>query len=194
MIGAVILAAGASTRMGSPKALLTTPEGATFVEAILATLRAAGVESVRVVAAPGASPVADAVINPDPSRGMLSSVQCGLRALPASCDAVLLWPVDHPLVTTGTVASMIDAFRAGDPPLVIPVHDRRRGHPVLFARRLVPELLAADPGIGARGVVHAHPDRLELAVEDPGVVADVDTPDDYRRLIGDETVSRSEVS
>lgn len=194
MIGAVILAAGASTRMGSPKALLTTPEGATFVEAILATLRAAGVESVRVVAAPGASPVADAVINPDPSRGMLSSVQCGLRALPASCDAVLLWPVDHPLVTTGTVASMIDAFRAGDPPLVVPVHDRRRGHPVLFARRLVPELLAADPGIGARGVVHAHPDRLELAVEDPGVVADVDTPDDYRRLIGDETVSRSEVS
>jgi len=190
VIGAVVLAAGASSRMGSPKALLTTPGGTTFVEAILATLRAAGVDTVRVVAAPGALPVADPVINPDPARGMLSSVQCGLRALPEGCDAVLVWPVDHPLVTAPTVTAMIDAFRAGDPPIVVPTRGGRRGHPVLFARRLVPELLSADPGIGARAVVHAHPSRLELEIADPGILTDVDTREDYLRL----TASRSEAS
>jgi molybdenum cofactor cytidylyltransferase len=192
--GAVVLAAGASTRMGSPKALLTTAAGTTFLQAILATLREAGVESVRVVVAPGAGTDATHVINPEPARGMLSSVQCGLRALPEPCDAVLLWPVDHPLVRVSTVAAMLDAFRSGDPPVVVPTHDGRRGHPVLFARRLVPELLAADPALGARAVVHAHADRLELTVEDRGVLADVDTREDYRRLVAGATVSRSEVS
>jgi molybdenum cofactor cytidylyltransferase len=185
VIGAVVLAAGGSSRMGSPKALLTTAAGTTF-----ATLRDAGVDAVRVVAAPGAFPVEDPVTNPDPSRGMLSSVQCGLRALPEGCDAILVWPVDHPLVTSSTVAAMIAAFRADDPPIVVPVHGGRRGHPVLFASRVVPELLSADPGIGARRVVHAHSDRLELPVADPGILDDIDTPDDYRRV----AVSRSEAS
>ena len=181
-----MLAAGSSSRMGRPKATLTAgPGGRTFVGAILETLIASGVGAVRVVVAPeldGLTP--DGIANPDPSAGMLSSVQCGLRAFREPLDAVLVWPVDHPLVKRETVVAMIAAYQGSDAPLVVPVIDGRRGHPVLFAARLIPELLAADPARGAREVVHAHGDRIELPVDDRGVIEDIDTPEDYARLFG----------
>lgn len=184
MIGAIVLAAGASSRMGRPKATLPAGGGASFLEAILATLGAAGADASIAVVAPGFEPPCPFVTNPDPSRGMLSSVQCGLRALPPGLDAVLVWPVDHPLVEVTTVAAMIAAFRAGGHSVVVPAFRGLRGHPVLFASAVLPELDAADPAQGARAVVHAHADRLELAVDDPGVVGDIDTPEDYRRAFG----------
>lgn len=193
MIAAVVLAAGASSRMGSSKAHLLATGTASFLDAILATLRGAGVDVVRVVMARGAATADGAVVNPDPSRGMLSSVQCGLGVLPPGVDAVLLWPVDHPLVKAATVISMIEAFRHGSHPVVVPVYEGGRGHPVLFAAALIPELLSADPAVGARAVVHAHADRLELAVPDAGVNADVDTPDDYRRVFGHDPVRTKEL-
>jgi len=181
-----VLAAGSSSRMGRPKATLTTgPGGRTFVGAILETLVAAGVSDVRVVVAPGFNKFTeDGVANPDPSAGMLSSVQCGLRAFRQRPDAVLVWPVDHPLVTPASLAAMIAAYRRMNPPVVVPTYRGRRGHPVLFAARLIPELLGADPNRGAREVVHAHDDRVELETDDPGVVEDIDTPEDYARLFG----------
>jgi len=181
-----VLAAGSSLRMGRPKATLTTgPGGRTFVGAILETLVAAGVSDVRVVVAPGLEGLGeDGVANPDPSAGMLSSVQCGLRAFTQPPQAVLVWPVDHPLVTVESVVAMIAAYRESDAPVIVPTYEGRRGHPVLFAARLIPELLRADPARGAREVVHAHADRIELPTNDPGVVEDVDTPDDYARLFG----------
>ena len=171
VIGAVVLAAGASSRMGRLKATLTMGlEGPTFLDTIAATLQASGVLTWRVVVSSGYSPQpANAVVNPDPSRGMLTSVQCGLRSFTERLDAALVWPVDHPLVKPETIASMIAAFEAGDAPVVVPTHGGRRGHPVLFAARVFPELLAADPSRGAREVVHAHDDRVELDVSDPGV-------------------------
>ncbi|HZN55608.1 MAG TPA: nucleotidyltransferase family protein [Candidatus Polarisedimenticolaceae bacterium] len=183
MIGAIVLAAGASSRLGRPKASLPVPHtGRTFAETVLATLRAAEVGVVRVVVAPGAAgPNPEEVVNPDPGRGMLSSVQTGLRALPPEVEAVLVWPVDHPFVTVGTVRSLVDRFRSGAPPVVVPSYRGRRGHPALFAARVIPELMTADPAEGARSVVLAHADRVELPVEDPGVIGDIDTPDDYRR-------------
>lgn len=195
MIGAVVLAAGASSRMGVPKwSLPASPEGISFLQSILEALRAAAVSTVRVVTAPGAEIVEEAVVNPEPSRGMLSSLQCGLRALPQDVGAVLVWPVDHPLVTTATVTAMLRAWRDGNPPVVVPTFDGRRGHPVLFAGRLLPELLAADPGAGARSVVHAHPERRELPVLDRGVVTGINTREDYRRAFGRDVPLPSEVS
>jgi molybdenum cofactor cytidylyltransferase len=183
MIGAIVLAAGSSSRMGRPKATLEAgPGGPNFVDAILETLGAAGISAARVVVAPGFEHAGPSfVVNPDPSAGMLSSIHRGLGALQGRLDAVLVWPVDHPLVKRETVDAMIAAFRAGSPPIVVPTYEGRRGHPVLFAARLIPELLAADPSKGARAVVHAHEDRLELAVDDPGVLSDIDTPEDYAR-------------
>lgn len=186
MIGAIVLAAGSSSRMGRPKATLTAgPGGRTFVGAILETLVAAGVSDVRVVVAPGSPALTEGgIANPDPSAGMLSSVQCGLRAFGQPPDAVLVWPVDHPLVKAESLAAMIAAYREHDAPVVVPTYGGRRGHPVLFAARLIPELMGADPSRGAREVVHAHDDRIELETDDPGVVEDIDTPEDYARLFG----------
>jgi CTP:molybdopterin cytidylyltransferase MocA len=183
MIGAIVLAAGSSARMGRPKATLEVgPGGPRFVDAILATLGAAGVSAARVVVAPGFErPHSDDVVNPDPGAGMLSSIHRGLDAIDERVEAVVIWPVDHPYVKTETVVAIIAAFRAGGNPIVVPAHQGRRGHPVLFAARVIPELRAADPSSGARAVVHAHDDRLELAVDDAGVVADIDTPDEYAR-------------
>jgi CTP:molybdopterin cytidylyltransferase MocA len=107
MIQAVVLAAGASTRMaavGGPKALLRGPDGRTFVTRIVETARAAGVGGVMVVVGPPhgeaikkALPVgAGAVTNPRPERGMLSSVQAAIQELPRTATAALIWPVDVP--------------------------------------------------------------------------------------------------
>ena len=186
MIGAIVLAAGSSSRMGRAKAHLPAgPKGRSFVDTITETLAGAGVATVRVVVAPGLpQPPRQAVVNPDPSAGMLSSVQCGLRAFQEELAAVFGWPVDHPLVERDTVVAMIAAFQRTGAPVVVPTNDGRRGHPVLFAARVFSELLAADPSHGARSVVHAHDDRLELPVADGGVVVDIDTPEDYARVFG----------
>ena len=186
MIGAIVLAAGASSRMGRSKAQLRAgPGGRSFIDTIAETLAGARIFAVRVVVARGLpKPPRHAVVNPDPSAGMLSSVQCGLRAFGENPDAVFVWPVDHPLVERNTVVAMVAAFENSGAPVIVPTHGGRRGHPVLFAARVFPELLAADPSVGARCVVHAHDDRLELWVPDPGVVADIDTPEDYARVFG----------
>ena len=186
MIGAIVLAAGSSSRMGRAKAHLPAgPNGRTFVDTIDETLAAAGVSAVRVVVAPGLpQPPKQAIVNPDPSAGMLSSALCGLRAFSEALDAVFVWPVDHPLVERDTVIAMIAALKSTGVPIVVPTHGGKRGHLVLFAERVFPELLAADASAGARSVVHAHDDRLELPVADPGVVADIDTPEDYARVFG----------
>jgi CTP:molybdopterin cytidylyltransferase MocA len=195
--GAVVLAAGASSRMGRPKALLEAGArvGAagnrTFLEACLATLRACGVESVRVVLGRDAVAIRErarldddeVVLNPRPEDGMLSSVRCGLNALPENIDAFFLWPVDHALATPATLGALLGALRASGAPLAVPVHAGRRGHPVLFAARLRGEVLAADRALGVRSVVHAHAtDRIEVPVDDPATVDDADTPEDYARI------------
>jgi molybdenum cofactor cytidylyltransferase len=194
MIGAIVLAAGASSRMGRPKAAMTLgPNGPTFLDAILTTLDAAGVPVVRVVVRPGeARQTPRDVENPNPATGMLGSIQCGVRALPSGITAVLVWPVDHPLVEKATVVAMIAAFRAGEAPVVVPVYGGRRGHPVLFSPRALPELFTADGSRGAAAVVHAHADRIELAVADRSVLLDVDTPEDYERLVAGPSPSPRE--
>jgi molybdenum cofactor cytidylyltransferase len=186
MIGAIVLAAGSSSRMGRAKATLTVgPSGPTFLEAIVATLDSAHVSAWRVVVPPNDGPVPrNGVVNPNPLDGMLSSVQCGLRAFDDGLDAVFLWPVDHPLVTRDTIVWMMDALHSTKAPVVVPTYGGRRGHPVLFSAEVFPELHAADPAKGARAVVHGHDDRLEIAVHDRGAVTDIDTPDDYVRVFG----------
>lgn len=182
--------------MGSPKAWLDAG-GQPFVVRLLASLRTAGVTRCLVVA-----PVDDAAIqavcdahaaqllvNPDPDRGMLSSIHIGLRALRAGddaappVDALFVAPVDCPRVQPQTLALLMAQFAATQAPIVVPSHGGRRGHPTLFAARLFDELLQAPLDAGARAVVRAHAaDRLEVAVDDAAVLDDVDTPEDWARL------------
>jgi molybdenum cofactor cytidylyltransferase len=187
VIAAVVLAAGRSERMGRSKADLPLPAGGSFLDAIRGTLARLRIDAVFVVVAPG-DPHAGSdgtVVNPDPSRGMLSSVQCGLRALPTEAEAVLLWPVDHPRVEIGTVATLLAAYRAHPGPgLILPVHGSRRGHPVLFAGAALAELSTLSWDHNAAEVVHAHADRIEIEVDDPAIHDDIDDAAAYERVFG----------
>lgn len=120
--------------------------------------------------------------NPDPAPGPISSLQVGLRALPGDVEGVYLAPVDHPLFTARTMRAMGEAFRRQAAPMVLPAFEGRRGHPVLFGRQLFPELLEEDLPEGARTVVRRYLSTgLQLPVDDPGILADIDTPEDYRK-------------
>jgi molybdenum cofactor cytidylyltransferase len=188
----IVLAAGRSERMGTPKPLL--PCGRTnFLGAILDTLAASAVDDVRVILGHDADVVRRATglpderfrYNPDHAAGMLTSVQCGIRALPRGTRGFLIWPVDHPLVLVETVDSLLGELSRGDAAVALPVHDGRRGHPVLFAAALAVELMEAPASKGARAVVRAHQrDRIEVPVDDPGVITDIDTPEAYAAVFG----------
>jgi molybdenum cofactor cytidylyltransferase len=183
-VGAVILAAGAGTRLGGvAKALLQGRDGRTFLSQILATAREVALEHAIVVVGP---PFGDAVaahahefgaevaVNPEPARGMSSSVALGFAALEqTSCTSAWLWPVDHPDVSPATLHALVAAL--GAHAAVRPVHHGHGGHPPLIRRALWPQL-AASTGIdgGARTVLHAAGVH-DVAVEDPGCVRDVDT-------------------
>jgi molybdenum cofactor cytidylyltransferase len=129
-----------------------------------------------------AAPNATFVINPDYRTGQTSSMQCGLRAVPASAEGVLFTLADHPAVA----ASTVDALAAQPRPLIrVPRFEGRRGHPVWFSRALIAEFLALPAHGAARDVVYRHVDETEyLDVNDPGIVADIDDPAAYRELIG----------
>jgi molybdenum cofactor cytidylyltransferase len=197
MVPAVILAAGYSSRMGRDKALLPIPGGGWFLERLARTFLEAGSTEVVAVVGPGTvTPVTDAVarerlavtvaLNPDPSRGQLSSLHVALRRLQASRPrGVLVCPVDQPLVMPATVRRVVAAWRDSASPLVRPVHEGRHGHPVLFDARVLSELMAADLSAGARPVVRAHAhEACDVAIDDPGAFEDIDTPADYRRIFG----------
>ena len=178
--------------MGTPKATLAY-RGRTFLELIVETLRAGGLERIFVVLGHQAAEIqqrveidgAQVVINPDYRSGQTSSLRAGLRALIADdTEAVLLCLVDHPAVSAETVRIVASVFRDGGAPVVIPTYHGRRGHPVLIGRQLFEELLALTAGAGADSVVRKYrPVTKFVEVEDEGVITDVDDPESYRRLI-----------
>ncbi|MBI3047136.1 MAG: nucleotidyltransferase family protein [Acidobacteria bacterium] len=196
MVVAIILAAGESTRMGRPKALLPDPDGRPFVARLARTFAEAGVRDLVVVTGRDHAPVADAlasdrlpvrpvvVNNPDPSRGQLSSLWAGLDAASApTVDAVLVALVDVPMVSPSTIRAIIDAWERSRAPIVRPAIGDRHGHPVLFDRAVFDELRRAPFAEGAKAVVRAHADRVvNVPVDDEGCLVDVDTPADYEAM------------
>jgi molybdenum cofactor cytidylyltransferase len=125
------------------------------------------------------------VVNENYLDGQLSSLECGLREIPAAASGVLFTPVDHPAVREATIAALAARFARGDCPLVIPRFQGRRGHPVCCARALIPEFLALPKDSQARAVIHRHAaESCYLDVDDPGVLVDVDDPETYHNLLG----------
>jgi molybdenum cofactor cytidylyltransferase len=184
--------------MGSPKALLRDPDGRPFLLRIIDVFAAAapdGLDGIVIVAGIHHDEIAAAievsepavpvrlVRNPEPARGQLSSIWCGLDAVSASSDGVLMTLVDVPMVAPATVRSVIDAWSRTRSPVVRPICDGRRGHPVIFDRTVFAELRAAPLDQGARAVVRAHwSESVDVPVQDRGCLIDIDTPDDYQRL------------
>lgn len=196
MIGALVLAAGASSRMGQPKAALPLGvRGETVLSRGVASLLTAGVP--RVVVVSGAHPEAVRLAlrmrdprvrvaeNPAWREGQLSSLLCGLAALDQpELEAVLMTLVDVPLVAPDTIRQLMRTWRRTGAPIVRPARGEEHGHPVLFDRRVFAELRAADPTKGAKPVVHAHAHELvNMPATDDGAFLDLDTPADYERAL-----------
>lgn len=189
---AIVLAAGEGRRMGGPKALLRI-EGASFLARVASLLNRPGVESVVAVLGHEArrvreqalvDPCVRLVVNETYPAGMLSSILRGLDEAEAlGADAALIHPVDHPLVEATTVDRVVASLREGTR-IAVPRYEGRRGHPAGFAREAWWSVRAADPAVGARQVLRDHPDWVREVDGDPGAVAGIDTPEDYRRLVG----------
>jgi len=183
VIGAVILAAGAGTRLGGVAKALLPYGDQTYLAAIIATAKRVGlVDAVVVVGEPFAREVAAEArrlglrvrVNPAPERGMASSVALGFAAIAAGpADAAWLWPVDHPFVQAATLARI--AAARGAHAVAQPRYQGRGGHPPLIARPLWPAL--ATTGTTARDVIRAA-QPVAIEVDDAGVVRDVDLPEE----------------
>jgi len=183
--------------MGSPKALLPTPDGRVFVTRIVHTLREAGVVEVVVVSGRDHEALVGILAdhhasvrplvarNPDSSRGQLSSLWVGMDAvLRSDTEGILVTLVDVPMVAVSTVTRVIDAWRGTRAPIVRPAIGDRHGHPVIFDRAILGELRGAPMDAGAKAVVRAHErDILNVPVDDEGCLVDIDTQDEYRQLL-----------
>lgn len=198
LIPAVVLAAGRSSRMGRAKAAL--PIGReTFLTRILRTFHEAGVNDIVVVLGHDADAIAPlvntspygarVVVNPGYDRGQLSSLQAGLALVDRpGLDGILMTLVDLPLVSSDTVRAVLDRFRTSRAPIVRPVSGARHGHPILIARTLFGALRLATDAEGAKPVVRAHVSAAgDVVVNDEGAFQDIDTMEEYARLIGDES-------
>jgi molybdenum cofactor cytidylyltransferase len=189
MLAAVILSGGASSRMGSPKALLPY-QGRPFLDHLLKITNHPKIGTRRVVLGPHAEAIAretrlaagEIVINKEWEKGQLSSIHAALRSLPEGIDGILLCLIDHPLISVGLVAELIQTFYATHAPIVLPVYDGKRGHPVIFSAGVFGELLAAPLEQGARSVVWAHAnDLVQMATTEEGCVLNLNDPDTLAR-------------
>jgi len=196
MIAAVVLAAGESSRMGRPKALLPI-DGVRFIEKIVSSFQSTKVGKILVVLGHNAEEmrqkIADLpvliVVNNEYKKGQLSSLVAAIRDIQsrqssAELDGILVHLVDHPYVNPILVDVMIDRFYESKKLIVVPRYHGRRGHPVIFSRSLFSELQDTPLDQGAKAVVHAHQkDTLEIDTEDEGVTIDIDTPEEYRQFV-----------
>jgi molybdenum cofactor cytidylyltransferase len=191
VIDGIILAAGESSRMERPKPLLQVGSQ-TFLERACSTLQAAGCRRVHVVVNAGAD-WADAALqsldvvrvdNPRPNSEQIDSLRLAMGGLDDEVAAVIVLPVDLPLVAEDTASALVAAYRSAPGPLYVPFHNTVAGHPILLGRELFGEVQDGALEEGIRSLIMAHArDLREVRVVDPGILIDIDTPDDYWRYI-----------
>jgi molybdenum cofactor cytidylyltransferase len=194
MLAAVILSGGASRRMGSPKALLSY-QGRPFLEHLLDVARHPKIGVRRVVLGADAEPIAkevslapdEIVINEDWEKGQLSSIQSALRSLPTQSDGMILFLIDHPLISSVLVDELIETFYSSRKSIVLPVYEGRRGHPVIFSSALYQELMEAPLETGARSVVWAQSGNVQVVqTNEEGCVLNLNDPGTLLKALGGE--------
>ncbi|HVR87832.1 MAG TPA: nucleotidyltransferase family protein [Planctomycetota bacterium] len=192
MITPILLAAGASRRMGRPKALLEFGEKTCLEGGLLAV---GGLGTPIVVLGPDRAEIEARIplggvrvaVNPVPESGQTASLKAGLALLPPEEEGFLVLPVDFPLVFRSDVERLVAAFEREGPsgrPMVVPSHRMKRGHPLVCRQALAAEFLALPETATAREVLGADPRRMVYVLFDEEyVLLDMDTPEDYRRCL-----------
>lgn len=191
MIWAIVLAAGESRRMGTPKLILPFGE-VTMIETVVHTLPRSKVDKVLVVLGSDREKImpllagkdVDTVINPRYQEGMLSSIQAGFQALPQEVEAVLVCLGDQPLIPVSVLDQMIECYKKGEKGIILPVYKKKCGHPILIDTKYKDEVLNISPAVGLRALTHNHPEDVhEVEVDTVHILKDIDYPEDYRRQL-----------
>lgn len=184
MISGIILAAGASKRMGMPKQGIELA-GKPMLEYAVERFLESSLDQVILVVGPNMRwkharrRGLRVVVNPSPGRGISSSVKVAFRSVNPRSGAAVIGLGDKPLLLTSTIESLIEAYRRSDSEIVVPVYRGRRGNPVLFRKRLFPELKSLEGDVGAKALIESENHPLEeVPVDDVGVLLDVDVPAD----------------
>jgi len=192
MISVVLLCAGKSQRMGSSKLLLPF-RGKTVIETILDTLLSSDVNKIVTVLRKGDEEILKLIpdnekilktFNPDPEGDMFSSIVCGVKSIVGEPGGVMIFLGEHPLVSSETVNRLVEAFNSSDKKIIIPVYNGINGHPVILHESLMEEILGGTFKNGLKGLIEAHEnDILKITVDCKGTVIDLDTPEDYKKLL-----------
>ena len=186
---AIILAAGSSTRMGKQKLLLPY-KGSTIIESVVDNVLASKVDQILVVLGADHERVTQALKDKDVKycrnrehhQGMLSSVICGFRSLPDDANTALVYLGDQPEIPASVTDAVIDAYNDDIKGIVIPVYNHRRGHPLLVDLKYRRDIDKLDLEQGLRSLMHLFPqDVLEVEVNNPGILVDIDTEEDYNK-------------
>jgi molybdenum cofactor cytidylyltransferase len=189
MISAIILAAGQALRFGQSKQLMRLGDKPLLAH-VLDNVNASRVDDVIVILGAYADDIrsqihfgrARVIPNPDFAEGMSTSIRAGLRALPEGTEAAMIVLADQPFVAPGTLDSLIDEYKRLRPAVVIPTYTGLRGNPVVIDKRLFPEMMGLHGDVGCRAIFGGHADSIvKLAVDDRGVVTDIDTMEDFVR-------------
>ena len=198
MIASVILSAGASARMGTPKANLKIGN-TTFINSILIKLHSCGTAGIYIVTGYHHRQISQALDsinhckilhNTNAEQGQLSSLQLAIRNFDRQITGMLVVLVDHPLVREDTYRELLKSARVNPQAIIIPVYQQQRGHPVYFGRKYFQALLETPLNLGAREVIKKNIQSVySLPVSDPGIVQDIDTPDDLIKYRGDLAAS-----
>ena len=190
-ISAIILAAGESKRMGSPKMLLDFG-GVSMLEKVIMNVKAAPVEDILVVLGAYSDKIRKIAVNAGVrycyneiyKEGMLSSVQCGFRNLPEGIDAALVFQGDQPFITSEVAIIVLNEFINTGKGIIIPVHNAKRGHPLLVAKKYFNEVGKLDSRRGLRSLSEIfNEDVKEVSVKEEGILRDFDTFEQYKKAI-----------
>ena len=190
-IWAIILAAGESKRMGSPKMLLPFM-GITMIENVIANVSGSKVDNIMVVLGADRDSIVKLIrtkavnycYNENYKDGMLSSVVCGFRNIPIDHSAVLVFQGDQPLITPKAINSVIEVYLSSGKGIVIPVYESKRGHPILIDRKYRNEIQKLNPAEGLRSLALKYSDDvLEVNTDIAGILRDFDTYDEYKNEI-----------
>jgi molybdenum cofactor cytidylyltransferase len=188
MICAVVLAAGESRRMGAPKLLLPFGDK-TIIEHIVENIRDSKADKILVVLGSHREEIESkiafqpvlTVVNHRYQEGMLSSIQVGFEALPQDTKAALVCLGDQPLIPFSVMDALIEIYQKTKQGIVLPVFQKRRGHPILIDMKYKPDVKNLSPTVGLRALVHNYPqDVQEVEVDTPHILKDIDYPEDYQ--------------